>query len=252
MSETLFISDLHLSPARPGCTELLLELLASRAREADALYILGDLFDAWIGDDDHSPPNPAVIRGLRGLADSGTRVFLMHGNRDFLLGSGFAASSGARLLPDPKVVDLYGTPTLLMHGDLLCTGDLAYQAMRGQIRAPEFVAQFLAKPMRERTVIAAEYRRHSGEATSLKPQDIMDVSRDAVARVMVEYGVDRLIHGHTHRPADHSFELNGRQAQRLVLAEWHEGDGQVLCVSPEGLRRERIGGARHPVSGLSA
>jgi len=251
MSETLFISDLHLSPARPGCTELLLEFLASRARQADALYILGDLFDAWIGDDDPSPPNPEVIRGLRALVDSGTRLFLMHGNRDFLLGSRFAESSGARLLPDPTVVDLYGTPTLLMHGDLLCTGDLAYQAMREQIRAPELVAQFLERPIPERKVIAAEYRRRSGEATSLKPDAIMDVSQNTVARIMSENGVDRLIHGHTHRPADHRFELHGKQAQRLVLAEWHEDEGQALSVSPRGLRRERIR-AGHPLSGFSA
>jgi UDP-2,3-diacylglucosamine hydrolase len=252
MSETLFISDLHLSPARPACTKLLLGFLASRARQADALYILGDLFDAWIGDDDPSAPNPEVIRGLRTLADSGTRLFLMHGNRDFLLGSRFAESSGARLLSDPTVVDLHGTRTLLMHGDLLCTGDVAYQAMRAQIRAPEFVSQFLARPIPERRVIAAEYRRQSGEATSLKPNDIMDVSQDAVARAMSEHAVERLIHGHTHRPGDHSFQLHGRQAQRVVLAEWHEDEGQALCVSPQGLRRERIRAAGRPVSGLSA
>jgi len=251
MSETLLISDLHLCAARPGCTELLLGFLASRARQAQALYILGDLFDAWIGDDDPSPPNPQVIRALRGLADAGTRLFLMHGNRDFLLGSGFAAASGAQLLSDPTVVDLYGTPTLLMHGDLLCTDDLAYQAMREQIRAPEFVAQFLARPIPERIAIANEYRRRSGEATSLKPDDIMDVNQDTVARVMSEHRVRRLIHGHTHRPGDHRFELDGRAAQRLVLAEWHEHAGQVLCVSAAGLRRETIA-PRKPLSGLSA
>lgn len=251
LSETLLISDLHLSGARPGCTELLLGFLASRARRAEALYILGDLFDAWIGDDDFSPPNPQVVRGLRGLADCGTRVFLMHGNRDFLLGRDFAASSGARLLADPAVVDLYGTPTLLMHGDLLCTDDLAYQAMRGQIRAPEFVAQFLARPIPERVAVAAEYRRRSGEASSLKSDQIMDANQGAVARIMSEHGVHRLIHGHTHRPGDHRFELDGRSAERLVLAEWHEDSAQVLCVSPEGLRREKIA-ARQPPSGLSA
>jgi UDP-2,3-diacylglucosamine hydrolase len=252
MSETLFISDLHLSPARPGSKELLLGFLASRARRADALYILGDLFDAWIGDDDPSPPNPEVIRGLRALADSGTRLFLMHGNRDFLLGSRFAEASGARLLSDPTVVDLYGTPTLLMHGDLLCTGDLAYQAMRAQIRAPEFVSQFLARPIPERRVIAAEYRRRSGEATSLKSDGIMDVSQDTVAQAMSEHAVERLIHGHTHRPGDHRFQLDGRPAERLVLAEWHEHEGQALRASPQGLRRERIRAAGHPLSGLSA
>lgn len=252
MSETLFISDLHLSPARPGCTELLLGFLASRAPQADALYILGDLFDAWVGDDDPSPPNPDVIRGLRALADSGPQVFLMHGNRDFLLGSRFADASGARLIADPTVVELYGTATLLMHGDLLCTGDSAYQAMREQIRAPELMAQFLARPLPERKVIAAEYRRRSGEATSLKADDIMDVSQDAVARVMSEHGVERLIHGHTHRPANHSFRLDGRLAERLVLAEWHQHEGQALCVSPQGLHREPVRAAEKPVSGLTA
>lgn len=252
MSETLFISDLHLSPARPGCTGLLLGFLASRARQADALYILGDLFDAWIGDDDPSPPSPAVVRGLRTLVDSGTPVFLMHGNRDFLLGSRFAESSGARLIPDPTVVDLYGTPTLLMHGDLLCTADRAYQAMRQQIRAPEFVDQVLARPIPERKAMAAEYRRRSGEANSLKPDDIMDVSLDAVAKVMLEHGVERLIHGHTHRPANHRFHLDGKPAERLVLAEWHEDEGQAICVSPQGVHREPIRLAGHPVSGLTA
>jgi len=238
MSETLFISDLHLSRARPACTALLLGFLGSRARRAEALYILGDLFDAWIGDDDPSPPNQEVISGLRGLVRSGTQLFLMHGNRDFLLGGDFAEASGARLLRDPHVMNLYGTPTLLMHGDLLCIDDLAYQAMRGQIRAPELIAEFLSKPIPERIAIASEYRRRSGEATSLKPADIMDVSQDAVVQAMSSHGVDRLIHGHTHRPGNHRFELDGRAAERLVLAEWHEHSGQALCASAEGLHRE--------------
>jgi UDP-2,3-diacylglucosamine hydrolase len=239
--ETLFISDLHLSAARPGCTELLLGFLAGRARGADALYILGDLFDAWIGDDDPAPPNPQVIAGLRALGDSGTPVYLQHGNRDFLIGPTFAAASGCRLLPDPARIELDATPTLLMHGDLLCTDDSNYQAMRGQIRSPAFTQQFLSRPIPERRAIADDYRRRSGEATSLKAADIMDVNQQAVEQVMREQGVRQLIHGHTHRPGRHRFQLDGEPAERLVLAEWHQDRGQVLCAGPEGIRVETVG-----------
>jgi UDP-2,3-diacylglucosamine hydrolase len=241
MSETLFISDLHLSAARPGCTELLLGFLAGRAAGADALYILGDLFDAWIGDDDPAPPNPQVISGLRRLSDSGTPVYLQHGNRDFLIGPTFAAASDCRLLPDPARIDLYGTPTLLMHGDLLCTDDAPYQSVRGQIRSPAFTRQFLARPVPERRAIAEDYRRRSGEATSLKADDIMDVNQGAVEQIMREQGVRRLIHGHTHRPGRHRFQLDGESAERWVLAEWHQDRAQVLCVGPKGIQPEPVG-----------
>ena len=240
MSETLFISDLHLSAARPGCTELLLGFLAGRAGDADALYILGDLFDAWIGDDDPAPPNPRVIAGLRALSDNGTSVYLLHGNRDFLLGPAFAEASGCRLLPERTRIDLYATPTLLMHGDLLCTDDTAYQAMRSQIRSPAFTEQFLSRPIPERRAIADDYRRRSGEATSLKADDIMDVNQRAVEQTMRELGVRRLIHGHTHRAGRHEFQFDGEPAERLVLAEWHQDRGQVLCATPQGIRVEAV------------
>jgi UDP-2,3-diacylglucosamine hydrolase len=240
MREILFISDLHLAPQRPSTLRLLQQFLMTRAPGAEALYILGDLFDAWIGDDADTPLGAAVSAGLRALSETGTRVFLLHGNRDFLLGPGFAAVSGATLVADATVVDLHGTPTLLLHGDRLCTDDLAYQAFRQQVRAPEFIAAFLAKPIPERLAIAAEYRRRSGEAISLKPADIMDVNEQAVIETLRAHGVTRLIHGHTHRPADHRFPLDGGGAERIVLAEWHEDRGEVLCVGAVGMRRETI------------
>jgi len=244
VDESLLISDLHLSPRRPGATRLFLDFLEHRAAGAERLFVLGDLFDAWIGDDACVPPGPEVIRGLRQLADSGTGVLVMHGNRDFLLGERFAAEAGCTLIPDPYLVDLYGTPTLLAHGDALCADDAAYQAFRRQIRAPAFVAGFLAKPIEERVTIAAEYRRRSGEANSLKPADIMDVNQESVASLLNRHGVRRLVHGHTHRPADHHFDIGGEAALRVVLSEWHEDRGEVLCATPDGLKREPINAGR--------
>jgi len=240
MTEALLISDLHLAEQRPGSLELFLRFTAERAPRAEALYILGDLFDAWIGDDAATPLAEQVTGALSALSDRGTRVFLMHGNRDFLLGETFARASGASLIADPWVADLCGFPTLLMHGDSLCTDDHAYQAFRRQVREPGFVAAFLAKPVAERLAIAAEYRRRSGEANSLKPADIMDVNSQAVDRQLREHGVTRLIHGHTHRPADHTLLTDGRSAQRIVLAQWHSDHAQALSVTPRGMSREAL------------
>jgi UDP-2,3-diacylglucosamine hydrolase len=238
MEETLLISDLHLSERRPGSLELFLRFTSERAPRAGALYILGDLFDAWIGDDAATPLAERVTDALRALSDGGTQVLLMHGNRDFLLGETFAQASGARLIADPWVADLFGTRTLLMHGDSLCTDDPAYQAFRRQVREPGFVAAFLAKPMAERLVIAAEHRRRSGEANSLKPADIMDVNPETVERHMKEHGVTRLIHGHTHRPADHALRVDGRPAERIVLAQWHDDQAELISLSSPGMHRE--------------
>jgi UDP-2,3-diacylglucosamine hydrolase len=237
---TLFISDLHLSAQRPGAVELFLRFARDRAVRASALYILGDLFDAWIGDDDESELAVAVRGALRAVTTAGAAVHFQAGNRDFLVGERFAAATGVVLLPEATVADVGGAPALLMHGDLLCTDDVDYQQARGLLRSPEFVADFLAKPLAARAAIAAEYRHRSGEATSLKAEDIMDVNPGAVVETMRAHGVRRLIHGHTHRPARHAFALDGVPAERIVLAEWHEHEGQCLSAGPRGLAIERV------------
>jgi len=237
---TLFISDLHLAADRPGATEIFLRFTRERAREAEALYILGDLFDAWIGDDDDGPLAMAVRQALRELAAADVTIRFQGGNRDFLIGTRFAEETGVGLLSDFAVVDLYGRPSLITHGDLLCTDDIDYQRARVMLRNPAFVADFLSKPLPARAALAAEYRRRSGEATSLKADDIMDVNADTVARVMQEHGVRRVIHGHTHRPAIHALSVGGDPAERIVLGEWHEDGGQCVCVNLEGVTVEAV------------
>jgi UDP-2,3-diacylglucosamine hydrolase len=239
MSGTLFISDLHLDPERPKVTELFLELLATCAANADALYILGDLFEAWVGDDDTSPMNQAVCEGLKKCATSGTPVFVMHGNRDFLLAAQFADASGATLLEDPALIDLYGTPTLLMHGDLLCTDDKEYMAFRAMVRDPQWQQQLLSKSLQERQLIAGEMRNKSREQTGGKPESIMDVNQEAVVETMSAHKVQRLIHGHTHRPAIHDLLISGQPAQRIVLGDWYE-QGSLLECTPAGCRLEAL------------
>ena len=238
MSDTLIISDLHLSQHRPDTVALFLRFLRERARGAGELYILGDLFDAWIGDDNILPPVPEVVQALRQLTDGGCKLSVMHGNRDFLLGSDFARATGGKLLPDPFVADLGGETTLLMHGDLLCTDDLEYQQARKLLRSPEFIRDFVSRTIEERVQLAAEYRRRSGEVVSLKSADIMDVNQQTVERYMREYQVRRLIHGHTHRPALHEFQLDGTPAQRYVLEDWHEQTGSYLRVDNQSIRQE--------------
>jgi UDP-2,3-diacylglucosamine hydrolase len=233
MPRTLFISDLHLDPERPAITALFLDYVANQGGRADALYILGDLFEAWIGDDDDSELNRAVCSALADCAAAGTPVYVMHGNRDFLLGERFARQARCTLLEDPARIDLYGTPTLLMHGDLLCTDDVEYQAFRVQARSAEWQAELLAKPLAERRAIAIEMRRVSREQTGGKPEAIMDVNADAVIGRMRELGTTRLIHGHTHRPAVHDLAIDGQPAQRLVLGDWYE-QGSVLECTPAG------------------
>ncbi len=239
---TLFISDLHLSGQRPAITELFLDFLRQRARSAEALYILGDLFEAWIGDDAVLPDYQPCVDALRTLADSGVPVYIMQGNRDFLLGEGFAAMSSATLLPDPSVIDLYGEPTLLMHGDTLCTDDVAYQQFRAMVRDPQWQAALLAKTPQERLAMAREYREISQAQTAQKAETIMDVNQEAVAAALREQGVHRLIHGHTHRPALHDFTLDNAPARRIVLGDWYE-QGSVLVCDETGCRLEGLGKA---------
>jgi UDP-2,3-diacylglucosamine hydrolase len=237
---TLFISDLHLCGARPAITGLFLEFLRRRARKSDALYILGDLFEYWIGDEaiEEREFQP-IIRGLHELTACGTPVFVMHGNRDFLMGHGFEKATGARLLEDPAIVDLYGTPTMLMHGDSLCTGDTDYMTFRAEVRRPAWQKDFLDKSVAERNQIVRNFREISKNSTSTKKPEIMDVNQQALESVMREHRVQRLIHGHTHRPKEHVFNLDGRPAQRMVLGDWYE-HGSVLRVDAQGWQLESL------------
>ncbi|PWK92775.1 UDP-2,3-diacylglucosamine diphosphatase [Fulvimonas soli] len=232
---SLFIADLHLDDSRPRITELFERYLAGdEVRQADALYILGDLVEAWIGDDDDAELPARIARATRAVREAGVPVYFMAGNRDFLLGEDYARRAGFELLQDGIVHDLYGRPTLLMHGDVLCTDDLAYQAVRRQVRTPEWKAQILAMPLEARRAFAAKARADSKAHTGSTMESIMDVNADAVAGAMRKAGVTRLIHGHTHRPAIHRFELDGRPAERIVLGDWYE-QGSVLRVAPEGV-----------------
>jgi UDP-2,3-diacylglucosamine hydrolase len=240
MTESLFISDLHLSPERPEAVTLFLRFLRQRAPRAESLYILGDLFDAWVGDDDDTPPYPSVIASLRRLSEIGTRLFFQRGNRDFLVGRRFLRASGCTLLRDPVCIDLYGTPTLLMHGDLLCTDDVAYQRFRRYARNPLLTRLFLLRPLATRRAIAADYRRRSGAATAVKPAEIMDANQRAVEHCLRRGGARQLIHGHTHRPARHELLLDGAPATRWVLAEWHRDRAAVLCADAQGIRVEEV------------
>ena len=226
---TLFISDLHLDEARPHIVELFTRFLASEARDADALYILGDLFESWIGDDDDAPLPARVAQTLRALRDSGVPIWFMHGNRDFLLGADYATRAGMTLLPDPTIIELEGERTLLMHGDTLCTDDVDYQKFRALVRDADWQQEFLAKPLAERRAFATQARGESRKHTASAKPEIMDVNPGAVEAVMREHGVHRLIHGHTHRPATHSLILDGAIAKRSVLGDWYE-QSSVLRV----------------------
>ncbi|HWU77591.1 MAG TPA: UDP-2,3-diacylglucosamine diphosphatase [Rhodanobacter sp.] len=230
---TLFISDLHLDPARASITELFERYLASKeVRQADALYILGDLVEAWIGDDDDAELPRRIAAATGAVHEAGVPVYFMAGNRDFLLGPAFAGRAGMSLLDDGVVHEIQGRPTLLMHGDVLCTDDLAYQAVRQQVRNPQWQAQLLAMPLDARRAIAAKAREDSKAHTGSTMESIMDVNAEAVSTAMRHAGVTRLIHGHTHRPAVHEFELDGMPAQRIVLGDWYE-HGSVLTVTPD-------------------
>ena len=246
MPSTLFISDLHLDAGRPLITQLFLDFLENRASGSEALYILGDLFEAWIGDDDQSAMNQSVCRGLSQCAASGTPVFIMHGNRDFLLGRQFAEQSDCTLLQDLTRIELYGTPTLLMHGDLLCTDDTEYQVFRKMVRDPQWQTDFLKKTLEERRNIAARMRTVSREQTGSKAEYIMDVNQEAVIHTMTENSVPRLIHGHTHRPDVHELLIANEPAQRFVLGDWYE-QGSVLECNPDGCQLQSI-----PIQGTSA
>jgi UDP-2,3-diacylglucosamine hydrolase len=220
---TLFISDLHLDGRAPGTIQLFRDLLAGEARRARSLYILGDLFEAWIGDDEDDPALTPIVASLRALTAAGVDCAVMHGNRDFLLGERFAAATGARLLGDFERIEIAGEPVLLTHGDLLCTDDTRYLRLRAQLRDPEWQSDFLAKPLAERRAIAADLRKLSAAEIAAKSEYIMDVNQDAVRGAMRAHDVRLLLHGHTHRPGVHRFDLDGAPAVRIVLGAWHDG-----------------------------
>jgi len=235
MSHSLFVADLHLCPERPRTTQLFIDFTRLAAK-AEALYILGDLFEYWAGDDDLTDPHHReTASALAALSQGGTAVFIMHGNRDFLMGEAFARAAHARLIPDPSLIDLYGTPTLLMHGDTLCSGDTAYLAFRAKVRQPVWQADFLARPLAERKAEIEALRLRSETDKQLKSIAEMDVHPDAVAAVLREHGYPRLIHGHTHRPARHQHQIDGRNCERWVLDAWYEGGSYLRC-DHEGCR----------------
>jgi UDP-2,3-diacylglucosamine hydrolase len=233
VTENLFISDLHLDPSRPSATAAFLRFLASDATNADQLYILGDLFEFWIGDDDDDPHSCAVLDALSAYTRGGYRCLVMRGNRDFLLGPRFEARTGAGLLADPVVVDLFGERVLVMHGDLLCTDDHAYQRYRSRVNNPFLQRLFLRLPRAWRRAAGVEGRKRSRNHATTRPTAIMDVNQEAVAAALAAHGVNTLLHGHTHRPAIHRFAANGMPCTRIVLGDWYD-QGSVLNWSPAG------------------
>jgi len=218
----LFISDLHLDAGDAKSIRRFTDFIDRDALGAERLYILGDLFEAWIGDDDDDPRLVPIVGALARLTRSGVPCAVMHGNRDFLLGARFCANTGCTLLSDYERVEIFGQRVLLTHGDLLCTDDTRYLTLRGQLRDSKWQRDFLAKPLAERRKIAADLRQMSATEIAAKADDIMDVNQTTVERTMRDHGVSLLLHGHTHRPAVHSFALDGRPAQRIVLGAWHE------------------------------
>ena len=238
MSATLFISDLHLADERPEINSLFFRFMEDTARGAEALYILGDLFEYWVGDDqlDHDLLARSVTDTIRRLSDAGTRVYFMHGNRDFLIGERFAREAGLTILPDPTLIKLYGQQVLLMHGDTLCTDDVAYQKFRAQTRTNEWKNATLAQPYEARQQLAQSIRAQSDSEKNQKPEEIMDVTDVAVEEAFRVHQYPLMIHGHTHRPATHQLLLDGHACERWVLADWH-GRGEYLAVSNSGLQR---------------
>ena len=230
---TLFISDLHLDAKRPDIGDQLLALLEGEARDADTLYILGDLFESWVGDDDPNEHYAAIKSAIRDLVDSGVPVYFMHGNRDFMIGADFANETGVQILPDPTRIKLHGASVLLSHGDALCTDDVEYQQIRAMVRNPEWQAMMLSKPLEERLAFAAHARAQSMERNASLSEEIMDVNQGDVDNLITEHGVDILLHGHTHRPYVHDVDLGDRTAKRIVLGDWYE-QGSIVRWDENG------------------
>lgn len=237
-NKTLFISDLHVESVNSAVFRSLLSLLDHQARGADALYILGDLFEAWVGDDDINEAGDQIAGALQALSQQGTRIYLMHGNRDFLLGPDYAARCGGELIQEPLVVDLYGQSVVLLHGDSLCTRDTAYMSYRAQVRDPAWQKTFLQRPLLERHMVAQQIRQQSKDANSHKASDIMDVTHQEVIDLLAKLQVNLMIHGHTHRPGIHTIRLtepiNGKhEAVRIVLGSW-DSKAWMLEFSADG------------------
>lgn len=231
---TLVVSDLHLDPSHPEITAQFLRFLSGEVRHASALYVLGDLFEAWVGDDDPTPHHRDVVRALRAVATAGVSLWFMHGNRDFLLGERFCADTGGRLLVDPTIVVRDGRRVLLTHGDALCTDDTPYQRLRALVRNPTWQAQFRALGLAQRQALASEARAGSRAHTATQQQMLMDVNADTVATIFRESRVDTLVHGHTHRPGVHRHVVDGRECTRIVTGDWYS-QGSVLRWSEAGL-----------------
>ena len=234
MPHTYFISDLHLSADRPDISECLFDFLRDKAPAAEAVYVLGDLFEYWIGDDDVNPFNQEIAGAFRKLADSGVAMFFVHGNRDFLIRQRFAKQAGFNLLPEQSVIDLYGTPSLIMHGDELCIDDIVYQKFRRKARGWWWPRLMLSLPLSTRRKIAAKGRKTSQANQQKLTMEIMDVNKDEVLKVMKAQGVKRLIHGHTHRPAIHDISIDGQAAQRIILGDWYD-QGSILKVTGDSI-----------------
>ena len=236
---TLFISDLHLEAVRPEIGVQFLDFLSGEAKDADTLYILGDLFEVWLGDDDPNPYYAGMKAAIRELVDSGIPVFFMHGNRDFMIGDEFATDTGVTILQDPELIDLHGEKVLLSHGDALCTDDVEYQRFRAMTRNPDWQAMMLAKTIQERIAHALEARQGSVEHGKSLDDEITDVNQGAVEALIRKHGVDILLHGHTHRPAIHAIRLGDRTATRIVLGDWFE-QGSVVRWDADGPRLEEM------------
>ncbi|WFS20967.1 UDP-2,3-diacylglucosamine diphosphatase [Pseudomonas sp. 905_Psudmo1] len=232
----LLISDLHLEEKRPDITRAFLHFLATRARQAEALYILGDFFEVWIGDDGMTPFQHEIAGALRELSDVGTHIYLMHGNRDFLIGKAFCREAGCTLLSDPHKLQMNGEPVLLMHGDSLCTLDVGYMKLRRWLRNPLSLLILRNLPLSTRQKLARKLRNESRAQTRMKASEIVDVTPEEVVKVMAEHSVRTLIHGHTHRPAVHELEVNGQAARRIVLGDW-DRQGWALQVDDEGFNQ---------------
>ena len=233
MKNIYFISDLHLQSSEPKMVHAFLNFLTTKAAQAECLYILGDFFEYWIGDDDHTPLAKQIKTALKMLTSRGVPVYFMHGNRDFLIGQRFAQETGVTLLDDPTLLELYGKKIILMHGDLLCIDDQKYQQFRAKVHNPKFQKRVLWLPLFVRRALASWARYKSKQHTGKTNMVLQDVNQQEVLRVMQKYDADILIHGHTHRPAVHDVKLNNKNAQRIVLAAWHD-QGHYLCLTPAG------------------
>ena len=238
MPQTLFVSDLHLDHKRPHIIAAFCRFL-EEISDTDALYILGDLFEFWIGDDDPAIGLEPVINGLKSVSLKGTAIYFIHGNRDFLIGNTFAKQINCKILPEETIVDLYGTLTLIMHGDTLCTDDIAYQRYRAKARNKWIQKALLLLSVKQRLKIAERLRNKSIAAIQGKEVEIMDVNQNTVEQAMLKHHVQCLIHGHTHRPAIHDFTINGTACKRIVLGDWYE-QGSVLICTPAGMNLETI------------